>query len=108
MTENSMISRCLRTVAPLALALVLFSGGMVFSAAGPVWDKTFAKSSRVIHEKVFYPNRYGLTIAADLYLPKEIDMGKKYAAILVGTPYGGVKEQGAGIYAQTMAERKQR
>lgn len=105
MTENSMISRCLRTVAPLALALVLFSGGMVFSAAGPVWDKTFAKSSRVIHEKVFYPNRYGLTIAADLYLPKEIDMGKKYAAILVGTPYGGVKEQGAGIYAQTMAER---
>jgi uncharacterized protein len=69
------------------------------------WDKTFSKSDRVIHEKVSYPNRYGLTVAADMYLPKDIDKSKKYAAILVGTPYGGVKEQGAGTCAQTMAER---
>ncbi len=58
----------------------------------------------VIHEKVAYPNRYGITIAADMFLPKDIDKSKKYAAIIFGTPYGGVKEQGAGIYAQTMAE----
>lgn len=69
------------------------------------WDKTFTKSDRVIHENVSYPNRYGITVAADLYLPKNIDKSKTYRAILVGTPYGGVKEQGAGIYAQTMAER---
>ena len=75
------------------------------SSAADTWDKTFAKSDQVIHEKVFYPNRYGITVAADMYMPKDMDHSKKYAAILVGTPYGGVKEQGAGIYAQTMAER---
>ena len=48
----------------------------------------------VIHEKVAYPNRYGITIAADMFLPKDIDKSKKYAAIIFGTPYGGVKEQG--------------
>ena len=69
------------------------------------WDKTFSKSDKVIHEKVTYPNRYAITVSADMYMPKDIDKSKKYAAIIVGTPYGGVKEQGAGIYAQTMAER---
>jgi hypothetical protein len=73
--------------------------------ASSEWDKTFKKSDKVIHEKVSYPNRYGITISADMYLPEDIDKTKKYPAILVGTPYGGVKEQGAGIYAQTMAER---
>lgn len=76
-----------------------------FSADTDVWDKTFALRDSVTHQKVFYPNRYGITIAADMYTPKEMDAAKKYPAILVGTPYGGVKEQGAGIYAQTMAER---
>lgn len=74
-------------------------------ASNDVWDKTFTKSDTVNHQKVFYPNRYGITIAADLYTPKDMVDTKKYAAILVGTPYGGVKEQGAGIYAQTLAER---
>jgi len=69
------------------------------------WDKTFPLSNKVIHEKVSYPNRYGITLSADMYLPKGIDKSKKYPALVVGTPYGGVKEQGAGIYAQTMAER---
>lgn len=69
------------------------------------WDKTFKLSDKVIHEKVSYPNRYGITISADMYLPKYIDKSKQYPALVVGTPYGGVKEQGAGIYAQTMAER---
>lgn len=56
-------------------------------------------------EKATYKNRFGITVAADLYLPKDIDKSKKYAALVIGTPYGGVKEQGAGFYAQTMAER---
>src|SRR5690606_33387662 len=57
------------------------------------------------HQKVIYPNRYGITVAADMYLPNDLDKSKRHAALVVGTPYGGVKEQGAGIYAQTMAER---
>lgn len=69
------------------------------------WDKTFPLSDRVLHEKVTYPNRFGIHIAADLYKPKNFDTSKRYAALIVGTPYGGVKEQGAGIYAQAMAER---
>lgn len=66
---------------------------------------TFKLSDKVTRQQVSYKNRYGITVAGDLYLPKDIDSTKKYAAIIVGTPYGGVKEQGAGIYAQTMAER---
>lgn len=69
------------------------------------WDKTFPQSSKVTVDKVSFKNRYGITIAADLYLSKSIDKSQKYAAIIVGPPYGGVKEQGAGIYAQTLAER---
>ena len=67
--------------------------------------KTFTASDKVISEKISYKNRYGITIAANLYLPKDMDESKKYVALVIGTPYGGVKEQGAGIYAQTMAER---
>lgn len=66
---------------------------------------TFQLSDKVILEPVQYKNRYGISIAAHLYLPKNIDKLKKYPAILIGTPYGGVKEQGAGIYAMNMAER---
>jgi fermentation-respiration switch protein FrsA (DUF1100 family) len=69
------------------------------------WDKTFPLSGRVLHERVTYPNRFGIDIAADLYKPGDFDGSKRYAALIVGTPYGGVKEQGAGIYAQAMAER---
>lgn len=67
--------------------------------------KTFELSEKVTVEKVSYSNRYGIAIAADMYLSKDIDKSKKYPAIVIGTPYGGVKEQGAGIYAQNMAER---
>ncbi len=68
-------------------------------------QKTFTVSEKVTVEKVSFKNRYGITVAADMYLAKDIDKSQKYPAIIVGTPYGGVKEQGAGIYAQTMAER---
>lgn len=72
---------------------------------GGVNKKTFPISEKITVEKVSFKNRYGITVAADMYLSKDIDKSQKYPAIIVGTPYGGVKEQGAGIYAQTMAER---
>ncbi|MGD9123580.1 MAG: alpha/beta hydrolase [Desulfarculaceae bacterium] len=99
------IPRSLHIFTAIVLGSLFFITGVASAADTQEWDKTFPKSDKVIHEKVFYPNRYGITIAADMYMPKNIDKSKKYAAILVGTPYGGVKEQGAGIYAQTMAER---
>jgi fermentation-respiration switch protein FrsA (DUF1100 family) len=68
------------------------------------WDKTFKLSDKVEHQSVNFKNRHGITIAADLYLPKNMDKSVKHPALIVGAPYGGVKEQGAGIYAQTMAE----
>lgn len=67
--------------------------------------RTFELSEKVTVDKVSYKNRYGITVVADMYLSKDIDKSKKYPAIVIGTPYGGVKEQGAGIYAQNMAER---
>ncbi len=66
---------------------------------------TFQLSNKVVMEPVQYKNRYGIIVAAHLYLPANIDKSAKYPSIVVGTPYGGVKEQGAGIYAQNMAER---
>lgn len=67
------------------------------------WDKTFPKSEKVNHSKVTFTNRYGITLAADLYIPKNA-IGK-LAAIAVSGPFGAVKEQSSGLYAQTMAER---
>lgn len=67
------------------------------------WDKTFSQSNKVDHSKVTFHNRYGITLAADLYKPKNAE--GKLAAIAVCGPFGAVKEQAAGLYAQTMAER---
>lgn len=67
------------------------------------WDKTFPKSHRVAHRKVTFHNRYGITLAADLYQPK--DEEGRLPAIAVCGPFGAVKEQASGLYAQTMAER---
>lgn len=67
------------------------------------WDKTFPQSDKVNHRKVTFHNRYGITLAADLYEPK--NAAEKLAAIAVCGPFGAVKEQAAGLYAQTMAER---
>jgi hypothetical protein len=66
---------------------------------------TYELRDDVTLEPVQYTNRYGIPIAAHLFLPKNIDKSKKYPAIFIGTPYGGVKEQGAGVYAMNMAER---
>ncbi|MCC8077074.1 MAG: alpha/beta hydrolase [Oscillospiraceae bacterium] len=67
------------------------------------WDKTFPKSDNVNHSKVTFHNRYGITLAADLYVPK--DAQGRLPAIAVCGPFGAVKEQSSGLYAQTMAER---
>jgi len=67
------------------------------------WDKTFFKSDLVDHQKVTFHNRYGITLAADMYTPKKA--AGKLAAIAVSGPFGAVKEQSSGIYAQTMAEK---
>ena len=64
------------------------------------WDKTFPKSDRVSHSKVTFVNRYGITLAADLYLPKMA--GGRLPAIAVSGPFGAVKEQCSGLYAQTI------
>ncbi|MAD44112.1 MAG: hypothetical protein CMI02_17325 [Oceanospirillaceae bacterium] len=68
------------------------------------WDKTFEQSDKVDHQKVTFKNRYGITLAADLYLPKDA-ASEGLRAIAVSGPYGAVKEQASGLYAQTMAER---
>ena len=67
------------------------------------WDKTFPKSDKVEHKKVTFINRYGITLAADMYIPKNAE--GKFSAIAVCGPFGAVKEQCSGLYAQTMAER---
>lgn len=69
------------------------------------WDKTFPKSDHVDHEKVTFHNRYGIALAADLYRPRSVEPGARLAAIAVCGPFGAVKEQCAGLYAQTLAER---
>jgi fermentation-respiration switch protein FrsA (DUF1100 family) len=69
---------------------------------GDQWDKTFPKSDKVDHKKVGFKNRYGITLAADLYQPKNAN--GKLAAIALSGPFGAVKEQSSGLYAQTMAE----
>ena len=67
------------------------------------WDKTFPKSKQVHHSKVTFINRYGITLAADLFIPQNAT--GKLPAIAVSGPFGAVKEQCSGLYAQTMAER---
>ena len=67
------------------------------------WDKVFPKSEKVNHRKITFHNRYGITLAADMYTPKNAE--GKLAAIAVSGPFGAVKEQCSGLYAQTMAER---
>ncbi|MCD8065589.1 MAG: alpha/beta hydrolase [Oscillospiraceae bacterium] len=67
------------------------------------WDKTFPKSDRVEHSKVTFHTRYGITLAADMYVPK--NAGGRLAAVAVCGPFGAVKEQSSGLYAQTLAER---
>ncbi len=67
------------------------------------WDKTFPKSDKVDHSKVTFVNHFGITLAADMYVPKDAE--GRLPAIAVSGPFGACKEQSSGLYAQTMAER---
>lgn len=89
--------------AALVGAVSLASSG-AFAQYNDAWDKTFPKSDRVDQRKVTYTNRLGIPLVADLYIPKKIDRARKHAALVVGHPFGGVKEQASGLYAQMMAE----
>ena len=105
-----------RNIAMAALGLLLASGcGTTATVATKndsdmdnltltaEWDKVFPQSDKVTHSKVTFRNRYGITLAADLYIPR--DAAAPMAAIAVSGPFGAVKEQVSGLYAQTLAER---
>ena len=90
----------------ILLALIVIVG-LFFAWKGysrSVWDKTFPKSDKVVVKKVQFKNRYGIILVGDLYLPKN-SKGSKLAALAISGPFGAVKEQASGLYAQTMAER---
>lgn len=91
-------------VGAAALSVASVTGAPAFAQSNTEWDKTFPKSENVDHEKVTFPNRYGITLSGDLYLPKN-RTGGRLPAIVVSGPFGAVKEQSSGLYAQTMAER---
>lgn len=88
----------------MKLFILLASLIMTTTATAQTWDKKFPQSDKVIHQKIEFKNRYGITLAADLYLPKQ-QGSAKMAAIAVSGPFGAVKEQVSGLYAQAMAER---
>jgi uncharacterized protein len=87
-----------------AASMAALPSAPAFAQSGASWDKLFPKSNRVDHRKVTFKNRYGITLAADLYLPKERENGR-LPALAISGPFGAVKEQSSGLYAQTMAER---
>ena len=90
------------------LAILLIFGGSNMANA-KTWDKTFQKSDKVNVQRVEFKNRFGITLVGDLYIPKGVNAGvnsnKKLAAIAISGPFGAVKEQSSGLYAQTLAER---
>lgn len=99
-----------------ALAGALLGAGLMFSQGGiamaadaaraiPADADNFYKSERLTLTKVTFPNQYGMEMAGDLFLPKDLDKSRKYPAIIVGHPMGAVKEQSADLYAQKMAEQ---
>lgn len=95
----------------MAGTAVMLGAPSAFASAGArslaltqEWDKVFPQSDQVDHEKVTFQNRYGITLAADLYLPKNRH-GQQLPAIVISGPFGAVKEQSSGLYAQTLAER---
>ncbi len=88
----------------ITLLLIIGANNMA-KAKNNDWDKVFPKSDKVNVEKVHFKNRFGITLTGDLYTPKNIKKGEKYSAIAISGPFGAVKEQASGLYAQTLAER---
>ena len=93
----------------LALLMIIMAAGaqntneMTQLKMTQEWDKVFAKSEKVEHEKVSFHNHFGLELAADVYKPKHAQ--GRLAAVAVCGPFGAVKEQSSGLYAQALAER---
>lgn len=100
-----MSKQILAGVGVAALSMMGVGDIPAFAQNTLAWDKTFPKSARVDHRKVSFHNRLGITLVADLYISKNIDRSRRHAALVVGGPFGAVKEQASGLYAQTMAER---
>lgn len=99
----------LKNLLSICLVTLLLIGGATMTEAknislGNSWDKTFTKSEKVEVKKVEFKNRYGITLVGDLYTPKNIT-ADKMPAIAISGPFGAVKEQSSGLYAQTLAER---
>ncbi|MBX3732862.1 MAG: alpha/beta hydrolase [Verrucomicrobiae bacterium] len=105
MKTKSIRNQSLKAIAGTALAAAISTSEVTRAADQLAWDKTFPQSDQVSHQKVSFNNRLGINLVADLYVPKNIDRSKMHPAIVVGGPYGAVKEQSAGLYAQAMAER---
>ena len=88
----------------LGLFTVLLIVGGSNMADAKTWDKTFPKSDKVNVQRVEFKNRFGITLVGDLYVPKTINKNDKLPAIAISGPFGAVKEQSSGLYAQTLAE----
>lgn len=118
--KQAMLSRTFRTLTAALIFGITLSGAHTMTHAAVTitpmkgaqalqleskWDKIFPQSNKVEHYKVTFKNRYGITLAGDLYVPKNIKDGAKLPAIAVAGAFGAVKEQSSGLYAQTLAER---
>ena len=111
MNKRNFLKCAALAAAPLGLPAAASAAGS--SAAVPSdtpaltsgWDKVFPKNPNVDHKKITFKNRYGFTLAGDLYTPKGVKAGVELPAIAVSGPFGAVKEQSSGLYAQEMASR---
>lgn len=89
----------------LLIFLVIIGVQEMSQAKENNWDKVFPKSDKVNIQKVEFVNRFGIKLVGDLYLPKDMKKGDKLPAIAISGPFGAVKEQASGLYAQTLAEK---
>ena len=89
----------------LLIFLLIIGVQEMSTAKGNNWDKVFPKSDKVNIQKVEFVNRFGIKLVGDLYLPKNMKKADKLPAIAISGPFGAVKEQASGLYAQTLAER---
>lgn len=93
----------MKKILAYVISFILLTGGSVMAKENN-WDKVFPKSNKVTVEKVHFKNRYGINLTGDLYTPK-VKPEEKMPAIAISGPFGAVKEQASGLYAQTLAER---
>jgi uncharacterized protein len=96
MKKNFIFTRGLHILPAMALGVFLSMTGVACAVDVLAWDKTFPPSDKVTVEKVSFNNRLGINLLGDMYLPKNIDRSKKSPAIIIGHPFGGVKEQSSG------------